>query len=481
MTTVTDTRAFSPTIVISSGALRGTIAGDVQRFLGVPYAAPPFGDRRFALPQPVEPWEGIRDAVEHGPTAPQHPYFGPIGELLESVQIAGDDILTVNVWAPPSAPAAGLPVMVWIHGGALERGTAALPGYDGATFARDGVVFVSINYRLGAEGFSVLDGAPLNLGLSDAAAALAWVHREIGAFGGDASRITIVGESAGGAIVAALLMRPDTIGLIAGAVIESGPLKASTPAKAARVTRALAKRLGVPPTRDAFAGLTPTQLLDARRIQAAGGSPLGGAPAYTLTLDTDTLPVSPHVGLADVRVPVIIGTNTDEYRLWFPSTELAKISEFKLLAGRIALRVSLRAMWAYRRAWPTASPGELFGQLATDRLLRSDAVRAADARPAPTYVYEFAWQSPVRELGAAHAMEIGFVFDHVSQPDSELLAGADAPQILADRMHGDWVRFVTTGDPGWPAFAGARRVQVFDGHSYVASLPRAAALDALGG
>ncbi|WP_258566812.1 carboxylesterase family protein [Microbacterium sp. Se5.02b] len=153
-------------------------------------------------PQPTTAWHGVREATRFGPTPPQHPYAGEIGELLGSVRIDGDDILTANVWAPTEA--SGAPVLLWIHGGALERGTAALPLYDGTVFANAGVVFVSINYRLGSEGFSVLDGAPRNLGLRDAAAALEWVHREIAAFGGDPARITAMGESAGGAVVAGL-------------------------------------------------------------------------------------------------------------------------------------------------------------------------------------------------------------------------------------------------------------------------------------
>lgn len=164
----------------------------------------------------------MRDATAFGPTPPQRPYEGPIADLLASVSIPGEDILTVNVWAPEDAD--GAPVVVWIYGGAFERGTAALTGYDGTTFARDGIVFVSINYRVASEGFSVLEGAPLNLGVADAALALAWVRREVAAFGGDPARITLMGESAGGAIVAALLVRPETE--VAGAIVQSAPLVA---------------------------------------------------------------------------------------------------------------------------------------------------------------------------------------------------------------------------------------------------------------
>ncbi|MBD3753612.1 MAG: carboxylesterase family protein, partial [Micrococcales bacterium] len=191
---------------ISTGPLRGGASDGIRRFLGIPYAAPPFGPRRFQLPSAPDSWTGVRDATQFGPAAPQTPYRGRTGQLLPSLNSDGtdEDILTVNVWTPASAtePASGpLPVVLWIHGGAFERGGSSLDGYDGTSFARSGVVFVSANYRLGSEGFSVLEDAPRNLGLEDVAAALRWTHAEIAAFGGDPSRITVMGESAGGALV----------------------------------------------------------------------------------------------------------------------------------------------------------------------------------------------------------------------------------------------------------------------------------------
>ncbi|MEJ1155573.1 carboxylesterase/lipase family protein [Microbacterium marmarense] len=474
---MSDPQSSTTKLHLTAGNVRGTESGGIRRFLGIPYALPPFDERRFRLPEPVPPWEGERDATQFGATAPQSPYPGAIGELLSSVEIAGDDILTANVWTPVEAHS--LPVMVWFHGGALERGTPALSAYDGSAFARDGVVFVSIAYRVGSEGFSVLEGAPCNLGLADAAAGLRWVHDEITHFGGDPNRITIVGESAGGAIVAALLSRPDTVKLVAGAAIESAPLVADSMARAGRVTRALAKRLGLPATRDAFAQITPRILLEERRQQSAGGSPLGGAPGFALAIDPDTLPLSPHEALVNVEVPLLIGTNTDEYRLWFPPAALAAITTLKFQLGRLALGISSRAVKLYRAAWPHASTGELFGQIATDVLLRKAAVSVAEKRRANSFVYEFAWQSPVRELKAAHAIEIGFVFDQLNAADSVRMAGRLAPQALADQMHADWVRFIRTGDPGWPAYGAQRTTQLYDTATTAVALRRADALDSL--
>ena len=469
----------SPQTTLSSGIVRGSAEEGVDRYLAIPYAAPPFGENRFRAPRPVPAWEGIREATQFGPTAPQLPYAGAIGELLGSVRINGEDILTANVWAPSGASAA--PVLLWIHGGALERGTAALPLYDGTVFAKAGIVFVSINYRLGSEGFSVLEGAPRNLGLRDAAAALEWVHREISAFGGDPAQITAMGESAGGAIVAGLLARDESRELIHRAIIESGPLAAQPAKKAGRVTAQLAKRLGVRADRDSFAALSPDQLLEARRAQSAGSSPLGGAPGFQFAIDPDSLPRSPHEVLGEIDTPLLIGSNTDEYRLWFPPEALAGISELKLQAARILSRIPRRAVREYRSAFPGASTGEVFGQLVTDMMLRGPLSRVAAARPERTHVYEFAWPSPVRDLRAAHALELGFVFDRLTDDETVRLAGRDAPQTLADEMNAAWVGFVTNGDPGWPAYGPGRQTRVFDTTSTTLPQRRTTGMDLLPG
>jgi para-nitrobenzyl esterase len=469
----------SPLATLSSGIVRGSAEDGIVRFLGIPYARPPFGENRFRAPQPVPAWQSIREATEFGPTAPQLPYTGAIGELLGSVRIDGEDILTANVWAP--AEASGAPVLLWVHGGALERGTAALPLYDGTVFAEAGIVFVSINYRLGSEGFSVLDDAPRNLGLRDAAAALEWVHREISAFGGDPAQITAMGESAGGAIVAGLLSRDASRERIHQAIIESGPLQAQPAKKAGRVTAQLAKRLGIRADRDSFAALSPDQLLEARRAQSAGSSPLGGAPGFQFAIDPESLPRSPHEVLGEIDTPLLIGSNTDEYRLWFPPEALAGITALKLQAARILSRIPQRAVREYRSAFPGASTGEVFGQLVTDMMLRGPLSRLAAARPEHTHVYEFAWPSPVRDLRAAHALELGFVFDRLTDDETVRLAGSDAPQTLADEMNAAWVGFVTNGDPGWPVYGPGRQARVFDVPSTTLPQRRTTGMDLLPG
>ena len=465
--------ALSPPVTLTAGTVAGAETDGIRRFLGIPYAEPPFGERRFAAPAPVRPWDGVRDATSFGPTAPQSPYQGEAAKLFSSVEIAGDDILTVNVWAPTDAESA--PVVVWVHGGAFERGTAALEGYDGTTFAHDGVVFVSLNYRLGAEGFSVLDGVPRNLGLLDVAAAIEWVHREIEAFGGDPERVTLMGESAGGALVAAALALPRIGERVQGAIIQSGPLDASSPERAGRVTRAIAKHLGIPVTREAFAAVSPQRLVDARLELARRSSPVptGG---FALSLDADSVPRLPEEALADVAAPILIGTNTDEYRLWLSPTALAELGPLKVAGLSLLARIPLGAMRSARAAGFRGA--EALGQALSDKILRAPATRLATARPRRTFVYEFAWQSPVRDLLAAHAVEIAFAFGRVNGPDAESLSGTDAPQDLAAEMHSAWVSFIRTGDPGWAPFGGSRTTRVFDAVSQTAPQRRAEVVDA---
>lgn len=464
----------APHVTLTTGTVAGVETAGIRRFLGIRYAEPPFGERRFAAPVPVHPWQGVQEATRFGATAPQSPYQGESAALLSSVEIPGDDILTVNVWIPEDA--VGRPVVVWVHGGALERGTAALEGYDGTTFARDGIVFVSVNYRLGAEGFSILDGAPRNLGLLDVVTAVEWVFREIAAFGGDAERVTLMGESAGGALVAAAMALPRIGDRAHGAIIQSGPLDASSPERAGRVTRAVAKHLGIPPTREAFSAVSPQELVDARLELARNASPLSGA-GFALTLDPESVPRSPADALADVAAPILIGTNTDEYRLWLSPTAIAALGRVKVAGLALLMRIPARALRAARAA---GFPGaEALGQAVSDKILRAPATRLATSRSDRTFVYEFAWQSPVRGLRAAHAVEIAFAFGRLDGPDAVALSGAAAPQSLAEEMHRAWVSFVTTGDPGWPSFGPSRTTRVFDTESRTMPQRRTDVVDAL--
>ncbi|NML53759.1 carboxylesterase family protein [Streptomyces sp. R302] len=471
----------APEAALAAGRVRGAfVAGGVARFLGVPYARPPFGPLRFRAPEPVEPWEGVRSATEFGPTAPKRPYAPPLDALLPDPAVEGDDCLNVNVWAPWDTASGtgrgGRPVMVWIHGGSLIHGSNAVPVYDGAAFARDGVVLVSVNYRLGVEGFGVFPDAPANLGLRDQLAALTWVRENVAAFGGDPARVTVFGESAGAISIAALLASPLAHGLFRRAVVQSGAPMALPVARARRTTEAVAKRLGVPATAEAFAAVDRERLLTAQTEVTAKGSPLtGGGHSFQLVVDGDVLPRDPAEallgdggpGVASGEVDLLLGTTSEEYRLWFvPSGLVERLSAPTLRLALWKSRVPSRTARVYRANRPQARPGEILGALATDKLLRVPLNRLADARlrsgaAGRTYVYEFGWPSPVLGLGACHALELGFVFDTLDTPEARAMTGPDAPRALAAAMHAAWVAFAAEGDPGWRAWDAERPVMAF--------------------
>jgi para-nitrobenzyl esterase len=459
-----------PVVSTPHGAVRGRYERGIAVFRGIPYAAPPFGPLRFRPPRPPEPWDGVRDAGAFGPTAPKPPYSEAFAQYLSDPVIPGDDCLNLNVWTPEPGPGARLPVLVWLHGGALTRGSSAVPVYDGGAFARDGVVCVSVDYRLGVEGYGLFPDAPPNPGLRDQLAALRWVHENITAFGGDPGRITLCGQSAGAISTGVLLAAPQTRGLIRRAVLQSGAPEVCDRDKVRRMVRRMATRLKIPATAEAFAGVDRDLLL---RVQAEAGrlsSPVLGGPAFGIVVDGDLVPCHPlkalTEGTAARDVELLMGWTRDEYRLWLvPGGLLERIDRLGAvaLAGAMArCHASHDIPRGYRALHPDAGTAEIVGQMVTDHLLRVPLHRLADARPGSSYVYEFAWPSRLPGLGACHALELGFVFGTGDTPESRKLAGEGAPQELGEAMHAAWVRFVTHGDPGWPAWDARHPVRIFD-------------------
>ncbi|THA57480.1 carboxylesterase/lipase family protein [Streptomyces sp. A1136] len=445
-------------------------AGGIHAFRGIPYAAPPVGALRFAAPRPPAAWDGVRDAGAFGPTAPKVPYPDRYAALLADPRIPGDDCLNLNVWTPDPSPGARLPVMVWIHGGALTRGSSAVPVYDGAAFARDGVLLVSLNYRLGVLGYGVFPDAPANRGLLDQIAALTWVRDNIGAFGGDPDRVTVFGESAGAISVGALLAAPRAAGLFARAVMQSGPPEVLPRERTRPMVRKMASLLKVPATAKAFGAVALPDLLAAQGAVLRRSGPVTGGPAFGLVTDPDSLPEDPMTAAAASAVPLLLGWTAEEYRLWLAPTGamrlLDRMGPLAVELARVRGGKDRAAVRALRAALPGAGPADLAGHLLTDRLLRDPLRRLAGARrAAPSHVYEFRWPSGVPGLGACHALELGFVFDTLHKPESAWLAGPDAPQALADEMHAAWVRFAVEGDPGWAPWDGDGPPKVFGGPS----------------
>jgi carboxylesterase type B len=480
------------------GKLRGRGENGVIAFKGVPFAAPPFGANRLQPPQPVEAWDGVHDALAFGPKPPQTPYPRGIAEGLAELVGVGENCLTLNIWTPDLAGAAR-PVMVWIPGGMFEfHATGATAYYDGSRFARDGVVCVTINYRVGAEGFLYLSDGIANLGLLDQIAALEWVRDNISAFGGDPLKVTIFGESAGGMSVATLLATPRAKGLFHRAIVQSGNTpNVTSVATAERIGRRLADVLGVEPTRKAIAALTPERVLEAQAQLRAqllahpdpafwGEVALGFLP-WAPTVDGQIIPQPPIEAIrtgAAANIDLVVGSNTEETRLFFLSDgSIDRMTDQAVSALATAYGLPAQGLSAYRAANPGASAGELFSAIQTDWYWRIPALRLADAHAASaarasTYMYEFAWRSPQfgGRLGAAHGVEIAFVFDTLGL-GTEPMLGPNPPQSLATLMHAAWVAFAAAGDCGWPKYDPARRLTMhFDTRSEVVSDPWVAKL-----
>jgi para-nitrobenzyl esterase len=458
----------------TAGRVRGSIRDGVATFLGIPYAAPPTGVLRFAAPEPAPPWNGVRDALTPGPSAPQKALTFPGVDMFPisgAEWRRGDDYLTLNVWAPVGAERR--PVMVYVHGGGLVLGTKDAAVYDGRAFARDGAVVVTMNYRLGVEGFVPVEGAPSNLGLRDVLAALRWVQANIAAFGGDADNVTAFGESGGGIAVSCLVTSPLATGLFHRAIVQSGHGSAVYPVEIAqRVTRKISSVLGVPPNVEGFRSVDPEELVKALGRAARPGAvsmqdETGFDPSFGLgvinpVVGDDVLPVHPIAALragAGRDVDLLIGTTEDEANSWFAPYRLLGMPAW---AARLALRRLVPnaddLFPRYAEENPRLKGGEILSRILSDLSFRWPARQYAAAHQGRTHFFEFDWDSPAARgrLGAAHGVDLGFVFDTLpSVTGPRGIVGENPPQALADRVHRVWTRFAADGSIPWPEFTAA--------------------------
>src|SRR6266702_2952600 len=355
--------AQHPVVQLKDGAVRGrsgTGASGVAAFLGIPYAAPPFGPNRMRPPQPVPAWAGEREATAFGPTVPKGDYPPQYAPLFPEEVIPGEDCLNLNVWTPDPG-AGGLPVLVWLHGGSFMNGSA---------FARDGVVCVTINYRLAAEGFLFLGDGIANLGLLDQLAALRWVQENIAAFGGDPGRVTVAGEAAGAVSVTTLLSMPLAAGLFGRAIAQSGAGAHTLTADEGRMVAGyLAEALGVPPDRDSIKAVPLDKLVQAAsdlvvEVQTTPDPARWGQLTLSLlpfapTVDGSVLPAAPLDSLSAGQggnVPLLIGSNRDEARLFLvAAATIDLIDEPTLAAVAGAYGLSPEALAVYRAIRPATS------------------------------------------------------------------------------------------------------------------------------
>ncbi|QOR69949.1 carboxylesterase/lipase family protein [Ruania alkalisoli] len=450
-------------VATRAGTVRGVARPGSLAFRGIPYAAAPVGELRFAAPAPHPGWDGVRDAMENGPT----PSLGPVGDAYSIPEpvVSGSEVLNLNVFTPDTA--ARLPVYVWVHGGSYVGGSPGGPWFDGATFNASGVVVVTITYRLGFEGYGDVPGAPSNRALRDMIAALEWVQENIGDFGGDPGRVTLGGQSAGAGAVLALLAAPRATGLFHRAVSHSAPLPDIDVATAQRVGRDLASACGVEHTLDGWRGVPRTDVVAAER--ATGSADLfaalanlyrmlsGEEPVTTFgpVLDGDLLPEdSQDLLQGNPGIPLMLGATSHEFnRVTAPIERyLARGVGAAVLMG---LGVPPALARAYPRAFPDWNPAELLGQAVTDRVFRIPAVKVSTARAASpashTWLWDFRWRSPVSGR-AVHCVDLPFAWGRLNAERVQRIAGASPPETLQREVHSAIARFVNGGHPGWQPF-----------------------------
>ncbi|MEZ4217932.1 MAG: carboxylesterase family protein [Myxococcota bacterium] len=485
-----------PVATTAQGSFRGIRAtfGErvVHRFRGIPYAAPPVGALRFAPPAPPPAARGAApfDATRYGAAPPQR--ATPLTELLGMTPLVAtsEDCLTLNVDAPQDADGPR-PVLFWLHGGAYQTGTGAAATYDGLRLAaRANAVVVTCNYRVGALGFAYLDasgppGAPrcANLGLLDQVAALEWVRAHVGAFGGDASRVTVVGESAGAGSIHALLAMPRARGLFAGAIAQSGaPDGFLLPQEARERTARLLDVLGVDAR--ALAHAPADALLDAQEEVATERLWRTGM-FFAPVVDGDVLPESPleaaHAGRL-APVPLVVGTTRDELQLYkygAPRIDIPADAVANALAGQLPGRACgdraraqrlVDVFRAGRAARGESTDGlDLVYAIQADLAMRTPAARIAAlhaARGHAAYAYRFTWASPLQDgaLGACHALDCPFVFGTLDAAPA-LVGDAPSARAVSDAMIDAWGRFAHGGAPAcdapglgdWPRYDARER------------------------
>ncbi|HZZ88416.1 MAG TPA: carboxylesterase family protein [Caulobacteraceae bacterium] len=473
-----DTLAAGPRVKIDSGWVVGAPLGPAVAFKAIPYAAPPVGPLRWRPPQPPAPWKADRQAVADGPACPQTVnadgkpngggYFGPTSE----------DCLILDVFAPPNATKA--PVMVWIFGGGNSAGADSIAPNDGRFFARDGVVLVAMNYRLGPLGFfahpaltaAAKKGEPLaNYGLMDQIAALKWVKRNIAAFGGDPDNVTVFGESAGGLDVLTLMVTPAAKGLFEKATVQSGGgwTKPVTMQEAETAGVATANRMGLPAT------------ATAAQLRALPVAKIVGAGNAQIIVDGQLVVETAAQGFArghQAPAPLIIGSNTWEASLLPPAVYNGYL---------LSQPETLRSAYADDAADTNVMAQSMFTDATMGAPARWFAAQAS--KKSGAWLYEFSYVRLARRgkiPGANHTSENPYVFDTqmiVPNYSSEI---QDADRQVAAFMHSCWVSFAKigkpdcgAGEPAWPAYEpSADQLLNFDAKPAVVAHYRKEQLDA---
>ncbi len=468
------------------GKLQGKKDNNLYVFKGIPFAAPPVGNLRWMPPQPVSAWEGIRPALEYGNIAPQNlmPEVGPVAAGKPEPQ--SEDCLYLNVYTP-GPDNKKRPVMVWIHGGAFSIGSGSMGMFQSGSLAERGdVVLVTTNYRLGALGFLNLDkvtGGKIpstgNEGLLDQVAALEWVRDNIMNFGGDPDNVTIFGESAGGMSVSCLMVLPGARNLFHRAIIESAVGAIARPLENSIYTAETFLKIAEisPDDTDGLMNMPPEKILEVQ-TKVALETDQGEAPCIPVA-DGVIMPLMPLEAFSKgtaAKVPTIIGSNLDEQKLFSLMNPLhMKMDEQyleKLLARNvpeenIPMIIDVYKNEKEKREEPVR-PFDLYSAINTDIMFRNIALHIIEAQRdngVPVFNYLFTWKSPALggALGAAHALEVGFVFGTM---DDLFCGTGPAADRLSEQMQDAWTTFAHTGDPScenlgeWPEYGTERKTMI---------------------
>lgn len=486
-------------VATKSGKVEGVYQDGLYVFKGIPYAAPPVGELRWQPPRPAEPWEGVRPARDYGNIAPQNPLVG--GMMPEAEEPQAEDCLFLNIFTP-GLDDARRPVLFWIHGGAFTLGSGSSPMYYNASLASRGdCVLVTINYRLGLLGFlrlkDVTGGvipATGNEGLLDQIVALKWVRDNIAAFGGDSDNVTAFGESAGAMSIGCLTAMPPARGLFHKAILESGAGGTVVSRDDANAMAAqFLEVAGVGDDAAALRALAPAQLLAAEReLQRLRARPGEGMIA-TVTIpvvDGETIPDVPNQVARKgqgTSLPVLVGTNLDEWRLFGlmrPDVKgLDRAGARKILEVFLPPVAVPGLVAAYEKArqerGDSDAPFELLAAILSDAMFRLPAIEFLEVQRdhgQPAYSYLFTWKSPAMggALGACHALEVAFVFGNY---DPVFNGGGPEADKLSRCMQEAWINFARTGEPSgkeigkWPVYGKERRTMLLGKDCKVAVAP----------
>ena len=500
-----------PIVTIESGQLQGVVAADVVSFKGIPFAAPPVGELRWRPPQPVAKWTSVRQASDFGADCMQGRFGPPPAAGAPAPRVASEDCLYLNVWRPADQQARNLPVMVWIYGGGFTGGSSASPNTSGVEFAKQGVVLVAMNYRVGRFGFFAFPGLSSehpdetnsNYAYTDQIAALQWVKRNVAAFGGNPDNVTVFGFSAGGVSVHSLLVSPMARGLFQKAIVESGgsrdsvltarPVRAdgvdpNYPVSAETLGINFAKSFGIEGTGQAalakLRALSADEVLRGAPAQpGTGGPPIETTPILDGKLITETAETA-YKAKHQPRVPLMLGSNSADTA----GNRVRARTKDELFARYGQWSADAKAAYDPDGTTDLATlisrANDDFGQAEPARF----AADAFAANGSPVYLYRFSYvQTSMREqlrAGAPHGGEIAYVFGTLSGGRG----GAPTPEDLTvSRMaQSYWVNFAKTGDPNgaglptWPRHvAGKDHIFDFraDGTAGAGPDPRKARLD----